>query len=156
MFYTQGRAVAWFNSVLYVLKEKPSVFLQQFADFLDGASAARAGQGAPASIKAARSWTATEHSAQIESLQLAFIQFRFHEKHLDRYLPAAEDLIRLHAALGRCIFDGTESAFTTHYHPDDVMSEYGTDIAFFSENCGKQKCRVRVFAGKSGADWQVV
>ena len=162
LFYTKGRAVAWFNSVLFVLKEKPSVFLKKFADFLDSASSLRACLSADraersnlSSTGSVRDWTAAEHSSQIESLQLAFVQSRFHEKHLDRYLPTTEDLIRLHAALGRCTFDGTESVFTTHYHPDDVMSEYGTDIEFFTENCGKQKCRVRVFVGKNGADWRV-
>ena len=195
LFYTKGRAVAWFNSVLYVLKEKPSVFLKKFADFLEnfqnnmgansrstavppfanahssapkrslqnalrrgsiaGAHVSSESEQAFVSTGSVRDWTAAEHSSQIESLQLVFVQSRFHEKHLDRYFPAAEDLIRLHAALGRCTFDGTESVFTTHYHPDDVMSEYGTDIEFFTENCGKQKCRVRVFVGKNGADWRV-
>lgn len=136
LFYTQGRAVAWLNSVLFVLKEKPSVFLGRFADFAE-----RRGD---------------IPDAEIESAQLAFVQKRFQEKRLERFLPATEDLIRMHGALGRCAFDGTESVFSTHYHPDDVMSEYGTDIKFFTENCGKQKCRVRVFVGKNGADWQTV
>ena len=132
LFYTKGRAVAWFNSVLYVLQEKPSVFLRKFEEFL-GAD-----------------------SFEIEELQLSFVKKRFAEKHLDKFFPAAEDLIKMHAALGRCTFDGSESTFTTHYHPDDVMSEYGTDIEFFTENCGKQKCRVQVFVGKNGADWRVL
>ena len=150
LFYTKGRAVAWFNSVIYVLKEKPSDFLKKFEEWLGNDKKTLASTGS------IRDWTADENSAQIEELQLAFIQKRFHESHKDRYLPAAEDLIRMHAALGRCTFDGSESTFTTHYHPDDVMSEYGTDIEFFTENCGKQKCRVRVFAGKNGADWRTI
>ena len=150
LFYTKGRAVAWFNSVIYVLKEKPSDFLKKFEEWLGNDKKTLASTGS------IRDWTADENSAQIEELQLAFIQKRFHEKGLDRYLPAAEDLIRMHAALGRCTFDGTESTFTTRYHPDDVMSEYGTDIEFFTENCGKQKCRVRVFMGKNGADWRTI
>ena len=151
LFYTKGRAVAWFNSVLYVLNEKPSVFLKKFAEFLDSA-----GIKSQASTGSIRDWTAEENSVQIEELQLGFIKKRFAEKHLDRFFPACEDLIHLHSALGRCTFDGSESTFTTHYHPDDVMSEYGTDIEFFTENCGKQKCRVKVFVGSNGADWKVV
>ena len=103
-----------------------------------------------------RDWSAEKNSAQIEGLQIEFVKKRFHEKHKDKFFPAAEDLIRIHAALSRCTFDGTESIFTTNYHPDDVMSEYGTDIEFFTENCGKQKCRVKVFVGKKGADWKVI
>lgn len=151
LFYTKGRAVAWFNSVLYVLREKPSVFLKKFAEELSAR-----GLTAKASTGSVRDWSAEENASQIEELQLSFVQKRFHEKKLDRYFPAAEDLIRMHAALGRCTFDGTESTFTTHYHPDDVMSEYGTDIEFFTENCGKQKCKVKVFVGENGADWRCI
>ena len=153
LFYTQGRAVAWFNSVLYVLHEKPSEFLKKFEEWLkSGFDKAQPPltQSQPPLTQSPR------NDREIESLQLTFIKSRFREKHLDRFFPAAEDLIRLHAALGRCTFDGTESEFVTNYHPDDVMSEYGTDIEFFTENCGKQKCRVRVFNGKNGADWQTI
>jgi len=196
LFYTKGRAVAWFNSVLYVLHEKPSEFLKSFVEFLNlGADlSSTAVPRAPSlscsthfanahsptsgerqrrcsiagahfspefkqnltSTGSIRDWSAEKNSTQIEELQIAFIQKRFHEKHKERFLPAAEDLIRMHAALGRCTFDGTESTFTTHYHPDDVMSEYGTDIEFFTENCGKQKCKVKVFLGKNGVDWKVI
>ena len=151
LFYTKGRAVAWFNSILYVLNEKPSVFLRKFAESLNDRVLSE-----NASTGSVRNWSADENSAQIEELQLSFVRKRFAEKHLEKFFPAAEDLIRLHSALGRCTFDGSESEFTTHYHPDDVMSEYGTDIEFFTENCGKQKCRVKVFVGKNGADWRVI
>ena len=187
LFYTKGRAVAWFNSVLYVLREKPSEFLKSFVEFLNlgadlsstavphfaNAHSPTSGErqrrcsiaGAHfspefkqnlSSTGSIRDWSAEKNSTQIEELQIAFIQKRFQEKHKERFLPAAEDLIRMHAALGRCTFDGTESTFTTHYHPDDVMSEYGTDIEFFTENCGKQKCKVKVFLGKNGVDWKVI
>ncbi|MBR4599011.1 MAG: radical SAM protein, partial [Treponema sp.] len=187
LFYTKGRAVAWFNSVLYVLREKPSEFLKSFVEFLNlgadlsstavphfaNAHSPTSGErqrrcsiaGAHfspefkqnlSSTGSIRDWSAEKNSTQIEELQIAFIQKRFQEKHKERFLPAAEDLIRMHAALGRCTFDGTESTFTTHYHPDDVMSEYGTDIEFFTENCGKQKCKVKVFLGKNGVDWKTV
>ena len=187
LFYTKGRAVAWFNSVLYVLREKPSEFLKSFVEFLNlgadlsptavphfaNAHSPTSGErqrrcsiaGAHfspefkqnlSSTGSIRDWSAEKNSTQIEELQIAFIQKRFHEKHKERFLPATEDLIRMHAALGRCTFDGTESTFTTHYHPDDVMSEYGTDIEFFTENCGKQKCKVKVFLGKNGVDWKVI
>ena len=157
LFYTQGRAVAWFNSILYVLKERPSVFLRNFTGYLENLN--QQGKTSPAtrsSTGSIRDWTADENSIQIEELQLEFIQKRFHEKHLDKFLPAAEDLIRIHGALGRCTFDGSESTFTTRYHPDDLMSEYGSDIEFFTANCGKEKCRVKVFLGKNGVDWKTL
>ena len=154
LFYTKGRAVAWFNSILYVLHEKPSEFLKGFTNYIESGFLSSEQKTKFASTGSIRDWSAEKNSTQIEELQLAFIQKKFREKHKDRFLPAAEDLIRIHSALGRCTFDGTESTFTTHYHPDDVMSEYGTDIEFFTENCGKQKCKVKVFVGDNGADWR--
>ena len=156
LFYTKGRAVAWFNSILYVLHEKPSEFLKGFTNYIESGFLSSEQKNKFASTGSIRDWSAEKNSTQIEELQLAFIQKKFREKHKDRFLPAAEDLIRIHSALGRCTFDGTESTFTTHYHPDDVMSEYGTDIEFFTENCGKQKCKVKVFVGENGADWRTV
>lgn len=156
LFYTKGRAVAWFNSILYVLHEKPSEFLKGFTNYIESGFLSSEQKSKFASTGSIRDWSAEKNSIQIEELQLAFIQKKFREKHKDRFLPAAEDLIRIHSALGRCTFDGTESTFTTHYHPDDVMSEYGTDIEFFTENCGKQKCKVKVFVGENGADWRCI
>lgn len=156
LFYTKGRAVAWFNSILYVLREKPSEFLKGFTNYIESGFLSSEQKSKFASTGSIRDWSAEKNSTQIEELQIAFIQKKFREKHKERFLPAAEDLIRIHSALGRCTFDGTESTFSTHYHPDDVMSEYGTDIEFFTENCGKQKSKVKVFVGENGADWRTV
>ena len=42
------------------------------------------------------------------------------------------------------------------YHPDDLMSGYASDIAFFYENCGRQKNITKVFMSKNGPDWKTV
>ena len=34
LFYTQGRAVSWFNCIIYHLHKKPSVFLGEFEKYL--------------------------------------------------------------------------------------------------------------------------
>ncbi len=141
IFYTQGRAVPWFNSILYPLREKASVFLWDFALFIDGIS-----ENGKKEI----------NDEEITNLQKEFVRSKYRKAHLDKLIPIAEDLISMHGALGRCTFDGSESTFTTNYHPDDVMSEYATDLAFFAKNAGKQKCKVRVFEGKNGVDWKTV
>lgn len=143
IFYTQGRAVPWFNSVLRALREKPSAFLSAFADFLD---ARESGNGGDVQYS----------SEEIESMQKEFVLARLRSSRLERLCPVASDLISMHGALGRCTADGTESTFATNYHPDDVMSEYGTDLAFFAKNAGRQRCRVRVFSTPNGADWKTV
>lgn len=158
LFYTQGRAVPWFNSVMYVLKEKPSKFFMQFSDWMENQKKDSSSSiiSDAANTKTGGHGIYSDSGIDTEALQLKFLQKKFHEKRLDRFWPAAEDLIKIHCALGRCTFDGSESLFTTNYHPDDVMSEYGTDIEFFTQNAGKQKCKVHVFLGKNGPDWRVV
>lgn len=132
LFYNAGRAVPWLNSVLYVLKQKPSVFFTAFEKYL----------------------SFQDPKKSIESLQVDFIRKEFKDNHLEKYFPAAQDLIKMHSALGKCTFDGSESTVITNYHPDDVMSEYGTDIVFFTQNAGKKNCRVTVFEGNNGPDWR--
>lgn len=135
IFYTQGRAVPWFNAVLHPLKEKASDFLWEFSETLDRFDFS---------------------SEEITEMQKSFVRRKYKNARLDKLVPIAEDLISMHGALGRCTFDGSESTFTTNYHPDDVMSEYAMDLHFFAKNAGKQKCRVLVFEGKNGVDWKTV
>lgn len=133
LFYTQGRAVPWFNSVLYPLHEKASAFLDDFSRFLDN-----------------------KVEESVTELQVSFVKQKYKNAHLEKLIPIAEDLIRMNGALGLCTFDGTESVITTNYHPDDVMSEYATDLQFFAKNAGKQKCRVKIFESKNGVDWKTI
>lgn len=136
LFYTQGRAVPWFNSVLFPLHQKASEFLWEFSQ----------SEFSTSSITA----------QQITELQVSFVKQKYKNAHLDKLVPIAEDLIRMNGALGLCTFDGTESTITTNYHPDDVMSEYATDLQFFAKNAGKQKCKVKIFEGKNGVDWKTI
>jgi len=139
IFYTQGRAVPWFNSILYPLHEKASKFLWDFADFLE-------------SEVEKSNFT----SQEITELQFSFVKQKYKKSHLEKLISIAEDLIKMNGALGLCTFDGTESTITTNYHPDDVMSEYATDLAFFAKNAGKEKCKVKIFEGKNGVDWKTI
>lgn len=148
LFYNDGRAVPWLNSVLYPLKEKPSRFFKDFAKWL-------ASPFAHSVVRNDGKDFVRNDCENVEKLQLEFVRKKFHENHLEKFYPAAEDLIKMHGALGRCTFDGSESSFTTNYHPDDVMSEYGTDLIFFAENASRQKCRVKVFQSGNGPDWKV-
>lgn len=151
LFYTQGRAVPWFNSILYPLHEKASVFLDDFSRFLDNF------QNDKSPLVSTNNHVIhTEVEESITELQKAFVREKYKKSHLEKLIPIAEDLISMHGALGLCTFDGTESTFTTNYHPDDVMSEYATDLQFFAKNAGKQKCKVKVFTGRNGVDWKTI
>ena len=148
LFYNQGRAVPWLNSVLYALHEKASVFFKDFALFLE------AQMPDQFSDAAGNAMECELDSQEIQKLQIKFIEEKFAKKKISPLLDVAKDLIQIHGALGRCTFDGSESRFVTAYHPDDVMSEYGTDLEFFAMNAGKQKSKVHVFLTENGPDWE--
>ncbi|GFE61484.1 B12-binding domain-containing radical SAM protein [Geobacter sp. AOG2] len=83
IFYTRGRAVAWFNEVAKALKMFPSVFLHRFSE-----------------------WLLTERGSQIDEsdldeqevwqLQRGFLNSMFSGPTLKRYLPVVLDLVDYH------------------------------------------------------------
>ncbi len=145
LFYNEGRAVPWFNSILYPLQKKPAAFLEDFAAFLETRHV-RADQDCDGLL--------CSH-ADIERLQCAFVEKAYRAQHLTALLPAALDLIRMNGAVSRATADGAESLVPLSYHPNDIMSEYALDIAYFTEICGRQTCCAHVFVGKNGVDWDL-
>ena len=156
LFYNDGRAVPWFNSLLHPLHKKPSAFFEDFAAFLETGPGLAPGAKKPgkAAVAGGSLPLPREHSA-IEGLQCAFIEQCYRAARLEKLLPAALDLIRMNGAISRATADGSESRVSLHYHPDDIMSEYALDLEFFAANCGREQCTARVFVGKQGVDWRL-
>lgn len=149
VFYTQGRAVTWFLSMLHPLKLKPSQFFQDFADYLAD----------PATIKAhpALASRACEFSqAEAESLQVSFAQKKFKEKGKAFLVPAVCDIIRLNGAWTRALAEGEETELALSYHPEDLFSPDSMDPEYFVENAYMENCTVRVFAGADGPDMEIL
>ncbi|WP_288188750.1 radical SAM protein [uncultured Treponema sp.] len=139
IFYNSGRAVPWFLSVLKPLRQKPSTFLREFAQYLETHSV----QTCCPSQKA-------------RELQLCFVRNKYASRNLNRLVSVAEDLIVLNGALGEATATGTESVVQLHYHPDDLMSGYAADLDFFAKNAGKFANRTKVFVSKNGPDWKIL
>jgi hypothetical protein len=83
IFYTRGRAVAWFNGMLEVLGQRPAEFLQAFSEWLEKE---HGGELDESGLADDRVW----------QLQRAFLAFRFDSKKLKRFLPALFDLVDYH------------------------------------------------------------
>ena len=83
IFYTRGRAVAWFNGVLDPLGLRPADFLQQFGSWLE-------------SEPGGASEESDLDDIQVWQLQRAFLATLFTPKRLKRYLPAVLDLVDYH------------------------------------------------------------
>jgi hypothetical protein len=83
IFYTRGRAVAWFNGMLHALDQRPAKFLQRFGEWLE---AEKGGGISEADLK----------DDQIWQLQRAFLTTQLSTRRLKRFLPAVLDLVDYH------------------------------------------------------------
>ena len=137
-FYTQGRAVPWFMSLLFPLHIKPSAFFKEFVKYAE------------------ENKIDTElcDFEKIMKIQNDFLAALYRQKKLEKYIPLIQDIVNLNGALSMVTSDGKESIVFLHYHPDDLMSEYACDLAFFHKNARKMQNRTRVFASKNGPDWK--
>ena len=141
IFYNDGRAVTWFNSVCDVLKIKPSVFLDKFAEWL---------LSNPFQKEKCSSHT------EVEKFQLAFLKNIFEKKQKQAFFAAAESLVRFYGALSRVEYDGTPQVIKLNYHPDDLADSAALDIKFFTSAAKRFSCRVRCFKKNGCVDWQLL
>ena len=129
LFYSQGRAVPWFNSLMHLLKMKPSNFFEKFVLFLED--------------KKLLDKEICNHK-QIEKLQIEFVNNILKQKNFEKYYLLIKNLIELNGALSRSYSDGENIELSLSYHPDDLMSEYSQDLKFFLSNAQKFSCKVLV------------
>jgi len=83
IFFTRGKAVAWFNSVINVLKLKPAQFLGLFGEWL-------------AASKGANAAESDFNDHEIWQMQRLFLKQTFRSRNLQRFLPIVLDLVDYH------------------------------------------------------------
>lgn len=147
LFYNQGRAVPWFNTICHGAKIRPSQFFSEFSDFLAARKSGGAGK------TETPDFTKLEHS-QIEKIQLDFVKELFSRKHLDRLYPAAKDIIAFNGAISRTQDCGKSETIKLSYNADYIASEYASDLNFFVQNVRPKACRIKTFMNGRFADWR--
>ena len=145
-FYTLGRAVPWFLSVLNPLRIKSSVLLSDFAEWQRCNNCSLKSGFNPKS----------EHHLVIEKMLLSFLKFKYEEKKLFHAFPVAEDLIKLNGAFARACGEGEETILDLSYSPEDLFSPYSQDILAFSEEVCMEACSVKVFNTSDGPDFKLL
>lgn len=151
IFYNNGRSVPWFNSVCHALHQRPSLFLEDFAFWYE-----KNIQPKNALTLADFDYTNGNAHEKIEELQIAFVKEHFTKRGRQNLLKVTENLIRFNGALSRVESDRKEQTVQLDYHPDDLASQYATDIQFFSKNCRPFKNKTRCFKNKNGqTDWRL-
>ena len=146
VFYSEGRAVPWFNSVLRALKISPSAF---FADFAEWQRCNNC------SIESSFNLDVTGHE-DIEKMQLLFLQEKFEEKKKKELFVAVSDIVRLNGALSRALSDGQECIVETSYSPDDVFSHSAFEIQRFCDSVPMENSRTRIFLSPEGPDYRIL
>lgn len=145
-FYTYGRAVPWFNSVLAALKINATSFFSDFEEFqlCNNCSFEIGFKPQEASHK------------DIEKLQLAFLNEKFEEKKKHHMMAAVEDLVKLNGAFSRLSQEGIETELKTSYFPDDILSPYALDLSSFCENVTMEESSVKIFNSQNGPDYKIL
>ncbi|GHU85024.1 B12-binding domain-containing radical SAM protein [Spirochaetia bacterium] len=138
-FYNCGRAVAWFNQVLYPLRIKPAAFLEGFADYAESAGFLPDGMDRP------------DNSAAIEKQQLLYLEKMYRKSKKDALLPAVRDIVRYHGAWGRALAENSITEIEFTYHPDEVLGEAAMDLEAFAAAARPNPIRARVKPGDGGA-----
>ncbi|MCR5401485.1 MAG: hypothetical protein K6E78_07805 [Treponema sp.] len=146
-FYSAGRAVPWFNSILMLLRIQASAFFADFAewqrvnncDFKSG-------------------YLPEEESHEnIEKMQILFLDMKLEEKRKGQALQAVNDIVRLNGAFSRLVSDGQETVIETEYNPDDLLSPESMDILSFANDVCMCPCRVQIFINSDGEpDYRLV
>lgn len=130
-FYTAGRAVGWFKAALSPLRARPSAFLRGYGEWrrAAGRAAPHAGSG--------------EGSRAIEAEQLGYLGHAYSAARLDRLLPAARDLVRLHGAWARALAEGEATELDLTYEPEEALGS-ALSLEAFVKAAEPDPSRVRV------------
>ncbi|MCR5289136.1 MAG: hypothetical protein K6E51_04000 [Treponema sp.] len=145
-FYSAGRAVPWFLSVLAPLKIQCSRFLADFAEWQRCNNCGFDTRFDPEAVP----------HQDIEKMQLVFLRDKYEEKHKEALFEVVRDIVTLNGAFARCAGEGVECEIETSYHPDDLLSPEAVKIAAFVDNVLLEPCRVKIFTGQEGPDYKVI
>lgn len=145
-FYSFGRAVPWFLSVIKPLKISPSRF---FEDFSEWQKVNNCGYDS--------GWNySTAKHLEIEKMQLCFLKFKYDEKNKIQIFDVVHDIVILNGALSRCVGENEESTIELFYNPEDLLSGESQNISSFADNVMLEHCKVHVFNGEEGPTYKII
>ena len=144
-FYTAGRAVPWFLSILKPLRIYPSRFFSDFAEWQRVNNC---------SYKSGFNPEGENHKS-IEKMQLLFLDEKYEEKHCHSLISLMHDIVKINGAMSRLAGEGEESLITTSYNPDDLLSEEACDLTAFAENVCMEECKVKIFSNGEYPDYEI-
>lgn len=146
-FYTCGRAVPWFLSVLKPLRITPSAFFADFADW----------QRCNNADFKSGFYPEKEKHPDLEKMQLLFLEEKYEEKGKGDLFGLVKDIVCINGAMSRLSAgEKDEEIVDVSYNPEDLLSEEALDLESFFDNVCLEECRVRLFAGEDGLDFEIL
>ena len=139
-FYSAGRAVPWFKSVLSALRISSAAFFSDFAEWQRCNNCDYKSGFVPED--------ASHHD--IEKMQLVFLQQKFEEKKKSGMFTACSDIVCMNGALSRLVSDGTESVMETDYDPEEIFGPEAMDLEAFVNDLCMEHFTVKIFMNDAG------
>ena len=146
VFYSVGRAVPWFLAAIQPLRLRPSQFFQDFSEWQRCNNCSKDKNFVPEKVS----------HQEIEKMQLLFLKLKCEEKHLHSIFLPLKDLICLHGAFSRCVFEGEESTLELSYHPEDILSPIAMDLIKFTEEVCLENHNVKIFLSEFGPNYEIL
>lgn len=146
IFYTNGRAVPWFNSVIQSLKILPSKFFSDFAEWLE------------CNNVDLKNSTQVENLTQkeIEKMQLLFLEMKFEEKGKEHLFVIVKDIVSIYGAFSRIDLEGEETILHLSFNPEDLLSPVSLNLSSFADNVCMEENTIKIFAGKDCPEYKFV
>lgn len=146
VFYSQGRAVPWFISVIRPLKLKPSQFLVDFSEWLYCNNYTKNNSVDLCSLP---------HS-EIEKMQIRFLQLKYEEKNISYAFQVVKDIVCINGAMARASGEGEETVLSLSYHPEDLLSPESCDVLRFADEICMEHTKIKVFLTEEGPDFDII
>lgn len=146
VFYSAGRAVPWFLAVIQPLKLRASQFFADFAEWQRCNNCSKEANFIPEKVS----------HQEIEKMQLLFLKFKYEEKHISSCFLPLKDLILLHGAFSRCVFEGEKSTLELSYHPEDILSPEAMNLIKFTEEVCLENHSVKIFLTEYGPNYEIL
>lgn len=142
LFYTEGRAVPWFKSLLLSLKISSFAFISDFYEWLISNNY----------IEMDTKELPSYPFEKILKMQLQFIQFKLEEKKLSFLYPLVEDMLRLHAAFSQVLIEGEKRELDLTFHPEDLLNASSSFLELYEEIYA-EKTKISVYLSEDGLDF---
>lgn len=152
LFYNDGKAVPWFNTICHALKIKPSELFKRFFEFEKSKNLI----SVTADGKSVQTCNPHMDGKQIEQLQIDFITEQFKERHQDRFIRAAVDVIKFNGAISRTTESRKSETINLSYNAEYIASECATDLQFFVANVKPKPCKMQTFIRNGQVDFRIL